>query len=89
MIDPMAHGDPDEFGEIDVTEEEFDEMFAAGVPALLDPVPHYYQQRVAAEGYYTLTKARQAVLAATTSSGTDSWALTKQDVEGPAVPSRA
>jgi hypothetical protein len=46
----------DEFDEVETTEEAFDRMMAAAEPVMIDQIPHYYAQRIAADGYYTLTR---------------------------------
>lgn len=84
-MDFMA-GDTNEFDEFDVTEQEFDQMYAESEPVMVDLVPRYYAQRVAAEGYYTLTTVKGPAPAA---SRHGQWTLEERPSRPSAVPSPA
>jgi hypothetical protein len=42
----------DEFAEVEVTEDQFDEMFAAGEPTTVEGIPSYAERLRAASGSY-------------------------------------
>ena len=75
-----------EFDEFDVTEQEFDQMYAEAQPVVADLVPQYYARQVAGTGYYKLTTVRQGPAPA--ASGPAQWVL-EQPTRPSAVPSAA
>jgi hypothetical protein len=61
----MEGTDADEFDEIDVTEQEFDQMMATSELVTIETIPRYHRQPETVEGYYTLSVSDSSALAST------------------------